>query len=195
MLSRGAAANAKSAKRNVFHNHIDFNMYHLNTVHEQVNNDINDSEADNISNELDAYFDSIDIERCDDFTLQAYAAYQCCRQSKPSHPFDAKTMIPKEAFQSTTREFQQAWGSQNPKVKAKVIKDIQDATASFQSIPTLAQSTAIVPYNASVSRSANLMELSQGPLTTDVIKKFLTDASIGSVCDLQAFSSSAINRS
>ena len=76
MLSRGAAAKAQKAKRNVFHNHINFDMYHPNTMHEQVNNGTNDYDATDTNNELDTYFDLIDIEHYDDSMLQEYAAYQ-----------------------------------------------------------------------------------------------------------------------
>ena len=55
-------------------------------------------------------------------------------------------MILKDTFLSTMREFQQAWGSQDPESKEKVIKYIQDAASSSTYGTTAAMSTAIIPY-------------------------------------------------
>ena len=105
MLARGTTVKAQSAKRNVYHTHCNFDMYHSDSTHQQTDNGAIEFIAIVTDDELDAYFNLIDIEHCDNFTLQAYVAYQRQRQSKLSHSFDPRTMIPKDAFLSTTREF------------------------------------------------------------------------------------------
>jgi len=192
MLARGAAVKAQHAKHNVYHTHRDFDMYHTNPIDAQLDHRVDDStSSDSIPSdlELDAYFSSIDVNQCNEYTLRAYAAHQQRRQSGVPYPFDPKTMIPKDAFMSSTKKFCQAWGGQNSEVKAKIINAIQNSSTTSTPGTSMSVSTAIVPYKEPVPQSASFMELEQGPLTTDVLETFLNEASISSVRDLQVYSS------
>ena len=95
-------------------------------------------------------------------------------------------MIPKDASHSTTREFKQAWGSQDKEVKAKLIKSIQDTAAPLSVNASMSSndvsiSTTMVPWKPSAPHSANFMKLLQGPITSDVIQTFLANTAISSV--------------